>query len=84
MTSETLRGVLKAQPFIAFRIHMGGGRSLDVLHPELLSMSPTGRIAVLFTPNDGIEHIDVFMVQSIEMLPPPKPPRSGRRRNGRH
>lgn len=46
MTSSELNKAIQAQPFKAFRVHMGGGRALDVPHREFISVSPNGRIAV--------------------------------------
>jgi len=69
MTSETVKAAWKATPFVPFRLHMGGGRSLDVDHSGFFSMSPTGRIATVYGRKDEAEVIDIFMVQSIEFLP---------------
>lgn len=84
MTSDELRKAIKAQPFIPFRIHMGGSRALTVLHPEYVMIAPSGRTAAIYPHSTdeepGLEVIDVFMVQSIEYLPKQK--RNGRRKAG--
>lgn len=77
MTSDRIKERLKAVPFRAFRLHLGSGRALDVDHPEFFSLSPSGRTAVVYGPNDELEIIDVLMVQSLELLP------GGKRSNGR-
>lgn len=78
MTSDMLKRVLTASPFQPFRIHMGGGRSIDVRHPEFAWMNPSGRIAVVSVPGEeSVEIIDVFMIQSIEVTG------KGRGRNGK-
>lgn len=70
MTSEGLKGLLAAKPFKPFRIHMGGGREIDVGHPELVLVIPSGRLAIIAKPGvDAVELVDVFMIQSIEVLP---------------
>lgn len=69
MTSEKLREALKTEPFRPFRLHLGGGRALDVAHPEFVAVSPSGRTAVVYGLKDELEIIDVLMVQSIEFLP---------------
>lgn len=69
MTSEKVREALRAEPFRPFRLHLGGGRSLDVWHPEFVAIAPTGRTAAVYGENDALEIIDVLMVQSIEFLP---------------
>lgn len=76
MTSEKLKEAVQAQPFRPFRVHLGGGRALDVVHPEFIAISPSGRTAALYGRKDELEIIDVFMVQSIEFL-------TGRTRRGR-
>jgi hypothetical protein len=68
MQKEELRKAIRAQPFRPFRIHMGGGRALDVHHPDYIMLSPTGRTAAIFSKHDGLEIIDVVMVQSIEFV----------------
>jgi hypothetical protein len=69
MTSDRIKEALKAEPFRPFRLHLGGGRSLDVEHPELIAVSPTGRTAAVYGLNDSLEIVDILMVQSIEYLP---------------
>ena len=34
MRPEDLSGLLRAQPFVPFRIHMTDGRFFDIVHPE--------------------------------------------------
>jgi hypothetical protein len=79
MTSDRVRDACNAEPFRPFRLHLGGGRSLEVQHPELLMISPSGRTAAVFGKNDQLEIVDVFMIQSIEFLPQRG---SGRRKAG--
>lgn len=69
MNAGVIRELRNAQPFTPFRLHTGSGRHADVFHPEFLSLSPSGRTAVVFAPDDRMEIIDVLMIQSIEMLP---------------
>lgn len=70
MTSEALRDVMAASPFQPFRMHMGGGRQVDIRHPEFAWMIPSGRIVFVYQPGrDSAEIIDVFMIQSIELSP---------------
>ncbi len=69
MTSEELNRAIKASPFRPFRVHMGGGRSLEVMHPEVALVSPGGRIVAIYAEPDALEVVDVFMIQSIEFLP---------------
>jgi hypothetical protein len=79
MTSQELLKVIRAQPFRPFRVHMGGGRALTVQHPEFVAVAPSGRIAVFFDAGDAAEIVDVFMLQSLEILPSRKSGQSRRR-----
>ncbi|MEP0845809.1 MAG: hypothetical protein HRF50_03190 [Phycisphaerae bacterium] len=76
MTSDKLREAVRAQPFRPFRVHLGGGRALDVTHPDFMMISPSGRTAAVSERNDEFEIIDVLMVPSIEFCNG----RTGRRR----
>ncbi len=69
MTSEKPGRTLKAVPFRPSRIHLGGGRSLEIAHPELALISPGGRIVAIYDEPDALEIVDVFMIQSIQFLP---------------
>lgn len=66
MTAEKLREAVNATPFRKFRVHVGGGRMVEVGRPELIMISPSGRTAAIYGRRDKLEIIDVFMVQSIE------------------
>lgn len=81
VTSEKLREAAKREPFRPFRLHLGGGRALDVLHPEFLAVAPNGRTAVIFGRGEEMEIVDILMIQSIEFLPERKGGQ-GRRRAG--
>ena len=47
MTIEQLRRMHQTRPFHPFRVHMADGRHWDVVHPEFLAHTPTGRTRVL-------------------------------------
>ena len=79
MTTERLRTVHSARPFRPFPLHMADGKKIRVTHPEIMSISPSGRSIVVNLPDDSFHHIDLLMVVRIEV-------KNGhvRRRNGRH
>jgi hypothetical protein len=68
MTIEQLRKMHEARPFQPFRIHMADGRHLDVVHPEFLAHSPSGRTISVATPDDVFEVIDLLLVTSLEPI----------------
>lgn len=69
MTSDKLREVLRTEPFHPFIIHLADGRQLEVMHPELVALSPSGRTAVVFTADDASHYIDLLLVTELEVKP---------------
>jgi hypothetical protein len=82
MTSDKLKEAVKAEPFKLFALHLGGGRAVNVMRPELIMIAPSGRTAAIYGPDDALEIIDVFMVQSIEFLKRGTGPTRKRRKAG--
>ena len=41
MRAEDIVGLIKAQPFAPFRVHLTDGRTYDIDHPELVRVSRT-------------------------------------------
>jgi hypothetical protein len=71
MTIEQFRNALRQTPFRAFRIRMADGRAFDVMHPDFVSMSPTGRTIVVHHASDeSFSVLDLLLMSEIEMLPP--------------
>jgi hypothetical protein len=68
-TIDQIRSLQDATPFQAFRVHMANGKSVRVPHPDFMSLSPTGRILIVYRANDSFEVIDTLLVTSIETLP---------------
>lgn len=79
MTIDQLREMLHAAPFRPFRIHMADGRHVDVLHPEFVGRSPSGRTIMVAGANDAFQVIDLLLVTSLE----PIKNSSNRKRRGR-
>lgn len=70
MTVEQLIKCLHAQPFRRFRLHLADGRALAVDHPDFIARSPTGRTATVYGKDDAAEIVDLYLVTSLEFLPP--------------
>lgn len=66
MTVEQLRAARDANPFLPFIIHMADGRSLRIPHRDYLSMSPGGRIVMVYR-EDAFSMIDLLLVTELEM-----------------
>jgi hypothetical protein len=69
MTVERLREFHRAAPFRPFRIRVADGRSFHVPHPELLSISPSGRTIHVEYGNDNFSTIDLLLVTEIQVEP---------------
>jgi hypothetical protein len=67
MTSEQLKATLGQQPFRPFTIRMVDGRSFEVSHPEWVFVSPSGRTAVVFEPDDSNSVLDLMLMSELEV-----------------
>jgi hypothetical protein len=67
MTSEQLKTTLRQQPFRPFIIRMVDGRSFHVSHPDWVMVSPTGRTAILFEPDDSYSIVDLMLMNELEV-----------------
>ncbi len=66
MTVEQIRKLHREQPFHPFDIHLAGGRTVAVEHPEMLAISPPGRTIGVGMPDGTIEIIDLLRVTSLK------------------
>ena len=77
MTSDEIRKLLKATPFVPFRIYMGNERAFEVRHPEFVLVHPNGRTALVAPPGEG--GVDILMIKSIKTMPRKRQTKNGRR-----
>jgi hypothetical protein len=70
MTAEQLRAMREANPFRPFTIHLADGRTLDVPHRDFVSLSPSGRIIIVYQPNDAFNVVDLYLVTDLEIKAP--------------
>jgi hypothetical protein len=66
-----MKDLLRAQPFRPFKIYLGEGRSVDVIHHDFALLSPNGRTLLAYGPDNSFNMIDVMLITSIEFGPPP-------------
>jgi hypothetical protein len=69
MTVEQLRKTHRASPFQPFTVRMADGRTFPVLHPDFLSISPTGRTAVIYDTQGSASIVDLLLMTELEMTP---------------
>jgi hypothetical protein len=68
MPPETIRSVLKMQPFRPFTIHTWGGREYPVADPDLVRLTPTTLTLLASGPGTGksrVADIDLASVTSL-------------------
>jgi hypothetical protein len=66
MTTDQMKALIEARPFVPFIIRTADGRQIDVKHPETIAYRG-GRIAVVFKTSDAVEIIDPLLVPSLEV-----------------
>lgn len=67
MTAEQLRTLREANPFRPFTIHLADGRTLPVPHRDFVSQSPSGRIIIVYRPDDTFSMVDLYLVTELEV-----------------
>ena len=78
MTAEQFKNALDAQPFRPFVAHLTDGRQIRVERRELALVSPRGRTAVIFQPDDSSNIIDLSFVADLQFRPDGTPKRRRR------
>ena len=68
MKIDEIRELVHAVPFQAFTLYMAGGTAFDVVHPDFIALSPTGRTVIVY-PLEGKSHklLDVMLISQIDV-----------------
>jgi hypothetical protein len=56
-------------PFRPFTLQLADGRSLKILHPDFLFITPAGRTVIVAHEDDSFSIIDLLLVTEIEVGP---------------
>lgn len=67
MTIEQFKTVLHQQPFQPFTIRMADGRALPVTHPDFVALSPTGRTAIVYHPDETFSILDLLLMTELRV-----------------
>ncbi len=67
MTAERIRGLLGANPFRPFVLHLPSGKTVEVPHRDFAAISPTGRILVVLGEEDSETIVDIGLVERAEV-----------------
>ncbi len=79
MTIQEIQRLRSEQPFRPFRILTADGKGYDVLHPEFMAQTPSGRFITIGLPDDSSVMLDLLLVVGIQRnIKPPK--KSARRK----
>jgi hypothetical protein len=67
MTKEAIKERVDANPFRRFILRLTDGRACEVPARDFVSLSPSGRTLVVYTPDgDGVRLLDVALITEIE------------------
>jgi hypothetical protein len=70
MTSEQLRGTIKASPFRPFIIRVADGAEIPVPHPDfIMHNSATPRTAVVTMPDGTIQILELLLITRLVIEP---------------
>jgi hypothetical protein len=69
MNSETVREVLKQEPFEPFTLLMSNGERHEIRHPEFAIVSPS-RLVILDPVSDRLSILSLIHVAEIQMQQP--------------
>ena len=67
MRIDEVRNLLRAHPFRAFSFHMPDGREILVRHRDFIITSPSGRMVIVYQPDDSFNVIDLMLVSDLEV-----------------
>ncbi len=78
MTIQEIQRLREEKPFKPFRVLTADGRSYDVVHPEMLAQSASGRLITIGLHDDSFVTLDLLLVAGIHK--DIKPGKNGSRR----
>ncbi len=67
MTIEQFRATLHQQPFRPFTIRMADGRTFDVVHPDFVAQSQSGRTVIVTQPDDTYSVLDLLLMTELQV-----------------
>jgi len=70
MTADELKRHITAIPFQPFRVHVADGRDIPVRGRDFILLTPSGRMAYVFQPDDSHHVLDVLMITGIHFSTP--------------
>jgi hypothetical protein len=65
MNIQELQRLRSEKPFRPFRVLTSDGRSYNVVHPEVLGQTPSGRIITIGLSDDSTVSLDLLHISAI-------------------
>jgi len=62
MTIQEIQRLRNEHPFRPFRVLTADGKAYDVLHPEFMGQTPSGRFITIGMPDDSSVMLDLLLV----------------------
>jgi hypothetical protein len=67
MTAEQFRAALHVKPFRPFTIRMADGRQFEVVHPDFVAQSQSGRTVIVFQADESYSVLDLLLMSEREV-----------------
>jgi hypothetical protein len=67
MTTEKFRAILNQQPFRPFTIHMADGRTFEVMHPDFVALSQSGRTVIVSYGDESFSVLDLLLMSELRV-----------------
>jgi hypothetical protein len=68
MVAESIRELNRGVPFRPYELHMKGGETYRVPHPDFISISPRGSFVVLIDQHDSPHHLNALLIERVSLL----------------
>jgi hypothetical protein len=68
MTAEMLRRFQRTQPFVPFAVHLADGRTFEIRHPDVASLSDDRRTVTVLNADDLHEVLSLLLIVSLRPL----------------
>ena len=64
---DEIRNLRDALQFRPFALHLADGRAIPVRHRDFLMTSPSGRMVIVFQPDDSFDVVDEMLITSLRV-----------------
>jgi len=68
MVIESIREFNRTVPFVPYEVHMNGGETYKVPHPDFISISPRGSYVVIIDQKNRPHHLSALLIERVTPL----------------